>query len=49
VSPKLRKLMPDQALFRRRAGDEPLRELARDYHVQHEDPGTRVRLDVKKV
>ena len=25
----------DQALFRRRAGDEPLRDLARDYDVQH--------------
>jgi hypothetical protein len=35
VSPKLRRLVPDEALFRRRAGDEPLRELARDYDVQH--------------
>jgi hypothetical protein len=35
VSPKLRKLTPDEALFRRRAGDEPLRDLARDYGVQH--------------
>jgi hypothetical protein len=35
VSPKLRRLIPDEALFRRRAGDEPLRELARDYDVEH--------------
>jgi hypothetical protein len=35
VSPKLRKLSPDEALFRRRASDEPLRELARDYDVEH--------------
>jgi hypothetical protein len=35
VSPKLRKLIPDEALFRRRADGEPLRDLARDYGVQH--------------
>jgi len=32
---KLRKLIPDEALFRRRAGDEPLRDLAPDYGVSH--------------
>ena len=35
MSPKLRKLIPDEALFRRRADGEPLRDLARDYGVQH--------------
>jgi hypothetical protein len=35
VSPKLRRLVPDEALFRRRAGGEPLRDLAPDYGVQH--------------
>jgi hypothetical protein len=35
VSPKLRRLVPDEALFRRRAGGEPLRDLAPDYGVWH--------------
>ena len=35
MSPKLRKLSPDEALFRRRAGGEPLRDLAPDYGVRH--------------
>jgi hypothetical protein len=35
VSPKLRKLVPDEALFRRRAGDEPFRDLAPDSGVCH--------------
>jgi hypothetical protein len=35
VSPKLRKLVPDEELFRRRAGGEPLRDLAPDYGVCH--------------
>jgi hypothetical protein len=35
VSPKLRKLSPDEALFRRRAGGEPFRDLAPDYGVSH--------------
>ena len=32
---RLRKLVPDQELIRRRAADEPLRELAPDYNVMH--------------
>lgn len=32
---RLRKLVPDQELIRRRAADEPLRELASDYNVAH--------------
>jgi hypothetical protein len=32
---RLRKLAPDTELIRRRAADEPLRELAADYHVSH--------------
>jgi hypothetical protein len=35
VSPKLRRLVPDEELFRRRAGGEPLRDLAPDYRVCH--------------
>ena len=35
MSPKLRKLVPDEALFRRRAGGETLRDLAPDYGVTH--------------
>ena len=35
MSPKLRRLLPDQALFRRRAGGEPFRDLAPDYGVSH--------------
>jgi hypothetical protein len=31
----LRKLSPDSALFRRRARGESLRNLARDYDVEH--------------
>jgi hypothetical protein len=33
--PRLRKLVPDAELFRRRAAGEPLRELATDYGVAH--------------
>jgi hypothetical protein len=32
---RLRKLVPDEELIRRRAADEPLRELASDYNVVH--------------
>ena len=32
---RLRKLVPDTELIRRRAADEPLRELASDYNVAH--------------
>lgn len=32
---RLRKLVPDAELIRRRAADEPLRELASDYNVAH--------------
>jgi hypothetical protein len=32
---RLRKLVPDEALIRRRAAGEPLRELAPDYNVTH--------------
>lgn len=32
---KLRKLVPDEDLFRRRAADEPLRQIAADYGVTH--------------
>jgi len=32
---RLRRLVPDEALIRRRAADEPLRELAFDYDVAH--------------
>ena len=32
---RLRKLVPDAELIRRRAGGEPLRELASDYGVEH--------------
>jgi len=32
---RLRKLTPDEELIRRRAADEPLRELATDYNVSH--------------
>jgi hypothetical protein len=32
---RLRKLFPDQELIRRRAADEPLRDLACDYNVVH--------------
>lgn len=32
---RLRRLVPDQALIRRRAAGEPLRELASDYDVAH--------------
>ena len=32
---RLRKLVPDEDLIRRRAADEPLRELAPDYNVAH--------------
>jgi hypothetical protein len=32
---RLRKLVPDQELIRRRAADEPLRDLACDYNVVH--------------
>jgi hypothetical protein len=32
---RLRKLVPDEELIRRRAADEPLRELASDYNVAH--------------
>jgi hypothetical protein len=32
---KLRKLLPDDALFRRRAAGEPLRDIAPDYDVSH--------------
>jgi hypothetical protein len=32
---RLRKLVPDAELIRRRAADEPLRELASDYKVSH--------------
>jgi hypothetical protein len=32
---RLRKLVPDAELIRRRAADEPLRELAADYDVSH--------------
>ncbi|MBA3374855.1 MAG: hypothetical protein H0U00_03420, partial [Actinobacteria bacterium] len=32
---RLRKLVPDAELIRRRAAGEPLRELASDYHVAH--------------
>ena len=32
---RLRKLVPDAELIRRRAADEPLRELASDYNVVH--------------
>ena len=35
MSPKLRKLVPDEALFRRRAGGETLRDLAPDYGLTH--------------
>ena len=35
MSPKLRRLAPDEALFRRRAGGEPFRDLAPDYGVSH--------------
>ena len=35
MAPKLRRLVPDEALFRRRAGGEPLRDLAPDYGVWH--------------
>ena len=35
VAPKLRKLSPDPALFRRRAAGEPLREIAAGYGVSH--------------
>jgi lambda repressor-like predicted transcriptional regulator len=33
--PRLRRLLPDAELIRRRAAGEPLRTLARDYHVAH--------------
>jgi hypothetical protein len=33
--PRLRRLVPDPELLRRRAAGEPLRELARDYDVAH--------------
>jgi hypothetical protein len=33
--PRLRRLVPDQELIRRRAAGEPLRELASDYDVAH--------------
>ncbi len=32
---RLRRLVPDAELIRRRAAGEPLRELARDYEVAH--------------
>ena len=32
---RLRKLVPDAELIRRRAAGEPLRELASDYDVEH--------------
>src|SRR5438094_59397 len=32
---RLRKLVPDAELMRRRAADEPLRALAADYNVSH--------------
>jgi hypothetical protein len=33
--PRLRRLVPDAELFRRRAGGEPVRALARDHGVSH--------------
>jgi hypothetical protein len=36
---RLRKLVPDEELIRRRAADEPLRDLASDYNVVHSTLG----------